>query len=378
DAEKTKADAEKTNAEADTAKNKAVKEKWDISQTKGLKGKITVSNGVGYKAELIAYEVIDAIAKEISGNVSTKVNKEKLIILGQEDLSEQVAMWNMIELKLDTAISHLDNSIKIFKPEDASIPAATPKTPGKKLGIDEVFKAGPAILGAAADIAAFFKTNSSITSRKIALNEKALKASVRNCLNLLKINIKNIEKEVSIYIPEFNFSPTGNLFQKFTDLTSKVEELTKIRFGILSTPEKEFTQLLDSKTAIKEEIIKQIDAEIDAVHELISTLTTQADDTISPLDSVATVDFANEHPDANFLHLSIVSQEGEIVISESTFLRSRIFYLGGAVVSYFLCNHDGACLHSGTIQRAGTATYTRKKGILVATNKEKEPSEKNN
>jgi hypothetical protein len=355
EAEKAYVDADKSKVEAEKAKYKAIKEKWNISETKGLKGKINVGDGAGYKAELLAYDVIDSIAKKISEIVSAKVTTDKLIILGQDDLSEQVAFWSMIGLKLDIAISYIENSIEMFRPKDPSIPAVKLKPSGKTLELEEVFIAAPAILGAAADIAAFFKTNYSITSREITINEKALKAAVRHFLN---------RDELTVFFPEYSLSPQGKLHNKVTILTSKIEELTKIRFEILSIPKKDFTQLLDSTTSVKEEILKEIDEQLVAVEALISTLTTKSENTLSPFESVATVDFASEHPEAEFLHLAIVSHEGEVVISESTFQQSRIVYLGGAVVCYFLCDINGKCMDSGTLQETASATYRRKKGKL--------------
>jgi hypothetical protein len=360
-----KAKADKAAADADKGRYEAIKEKWNISETEGLKGTITVSKGAGYTAELLAYKAIDSIAEIISKEISPKVKDGELIILGQEDFSAQAALWKVIELKLDTAISQIVNCIKIFKPEEDSKGYTKATLPGKKVEIDEVLKAAPAILGAAADIAAFFKTNYTISSRKISINEIALKAAVGHNIIKPKNEGVGLNEELTILFPELCISAQGKLYRKFAELNSHVAELIKIRFEIFSTPENDIKQQPGSTNSIKQEIIKQIDAEIGAAIILVSTLTTKADDSLSPLESVATVDFAMLHKAAKILHLAIVSQEGEFVISESTFFQGRISYLGGAVVSYFLMNDKGACLCSGTVQKTDKANYKSKKGILT-------------
>lgn len=354
DLEKKIIDNRKASADADKAETQALQEKWKISQTKGKEGTVTVGENAGYYSELLAYRAIDPIAVEILNKLNKVLRGGgRLIILGKEDLATQATLWNLLYLKLENAITSLDNCISDYE--------RILESKDKNGGLDEVFTAVPAILGAAADIVAFFKTNYAISSREILLNEKAVKAGIA-------IQLKSIEK-LQVFLPEYNITLQGKLFEKLSELNTKIGGLRKIKENkkIQSKPEEE-----------KLRIITDIDEEISAVQELITALTTKTDNSLSPLETVSVIDFIKKHPEAKILYLIISSQGAEIETAISSFKQGSVSYLGGAVITYFLSNADGECLHSGNVQEILTGSFQLKKGLGTLIESDKtEDSQKN-
>lgn len=339
DLEKKIIDNRKASADADKAETQALQEKWKISQTKGKEGTVTVGENAGYYSELLAYRAIDPIAVEILNKLNKVLGGGgRLIILGKEDLAIQATLWNLLYLKLENATTSLDNCISDYE--------RILESKDKKVVLDEVFTAVPAILGAVADIVAFFKTNYAISSREILLNEKAVKAGIA-------IQLKSIEK-LQVFLPEYNITLQGELYEKLSELNTKIGDLRKIKENkkIQSKPEEE-----------KLRIITDIDEEISAVQELIAALTTKTDNSLSPLETVSVVDFIKKHPEAKILYLIISSQGAEIETAISSFKQGSVSYLGGAVITYFLSNVNGECLHSGNVQEILTGSFQLKNGI---------------
>lgn len=385
------AEAKKAEAEALRAVAEA---KLPVTETKGLEGTVTVSEGAGYYAEILAYEAVEDAADEIAKRINENFSTGPLIILGQVDLAEEAALWNLLKIKIKNVIEALDISIDMF-----------PKG-GEGYGLKEyespylISAAAPAILGAAADIVSFFKTDRTITAKAITINEQALISAAAN-------SIKVVNPDLKIILPELDLTGEGELYSGIKELMAKRSQLIKIkevlnrRFGeeiakhserltrlearkiILNKKiDKAIENSQDTTKLLKEleqievdignisaydrhrtKVITRLDKEITAADEVITALTEKPADKLSPLERVAAIEKIKKEPEAKLLYLLTVSQGGEIETSKTIFTQGRVSYLGGAVICYILTSTEGEYLSSGNIQKIRTATFKRSKSI---------------
>ncbi len=386
------AEAQKAEAEALKA---AAEAKLPSTETKGLSGTVTINQGAGYYAEILAYEAMNDCAEEIAKKVKDKLGSQNdtLIIIGQTDLTEQAALYSLLKLKIDDANKVLDKTLETYTKQPK--PQMQPRP--ERIG---VLAAAPTILGAASDIAAFFKTDRTITSRTITLNEQALLSAVAN-------KIYTTNEKLKIILPKLNFAGNGVLFTNIQKLMDKRSQLMKIKEDSIAkfdsdimAKANELTRLKTKKnaqnkiidTAIADnkptddliEKLEEIDSRIDIlsvperdrialitsidkviviVDDLIKTITEKSPDKLSPLERVTVIEQINGIPDAKLLYLLTVSQGGEVETSKSPFTQGRISYIGGAVISYILTEKDGTYLYSGNVSNIQNKTFKRKNGI---------------
>ena len=365
------------------------------SETKGLEGTVTIDKEAGYYAEILAYKAMEDVAKQIARKLKTKLLNGPLIILGKVDLAAEAALWNILKIKLDVVTEALDMAIEKY----------SEKVKGKKVDFRKilltVLKAVPDILGSVADIAAFFTSYLTITSKTISINEQALISAVTYEIHIINEGIK-------IILPKRNLTGEGELLKGIHELMTKRSKLLAIKEDQnrifndeikinpdtlikLEARKTVLNKIIDKAIAdgkdttillkqlqqlavdinnhivdarIQTTIITDLNKNITAAEELIKVFTEKPVDKLSPLESVASIEQIKENPDAKLLYLLIVSQGGEIETSKTNLTQGRVSYLGGTVISYILTNIKGECLSSGNEQRIRTATFKRNKGIV--------------
>lgn len=328
------------------AQLEAIKAKWAISETKGKEGSITIEDDAGYFAEILAYSTLEGAATEIAEKTKEKLHtNDELIILGNVDLAQEKLLWDLLHLKLDLAIHKMQRAIEIY-------PNLVETEPENIRGVTEPLVAVPAILGAIADIVAFFKSDYALYGRKISLNEKALIAATANQISTQK-------PKVEILIPEYNVLSADSLGEKIKTLSTLISTLESKKPKIEQLLLKKSTDSSELKKR-KEVIITPLDKEIDAARKLVTTLISYSDSTASPLEKTANIDFIHLHPDAKILHLTIVSQGAEIETTETSLSRGRISYMAGVVVTYFLTNAEGRYFQSGNAYKMKTKSFKPK------------------
>jgi hypothetical protein len=132
-----------------------------------------VGANAGYYAEILAYEAMEDGAKEIAEKLKKNLSTGPLIILGNVDLAEELMLWNLLDIKLTAVNTALQTTLGKY--------SVSREMPDIKLVESRAFlAAAPTILGAAADIAAFFRTDRTITAKAITINEQALIFAVAN------------------------------------------------------------------------------------------------------------------------------------------------------------------------------------------------------
>lgn len=382
------AEKEKKLEEAIRDKMKAQKEQLEAklpsTEGKGLKGSVKLNEGSGYYAEILSYQTLKNAADKITEDIcDSATNCDAIVVTDRFDLAQSAALWQIIDVKL-TALSeeikklvgkYSLNSQGEYKPPEATV---------KSLGL--ALWSIPAFLGAATEIAAFFKEDREISSRTVSLDNRALIANVASAL-------KDKFPNKAILIPSLSFDVHGSLFSKLQNLLSdrrtaiarkeKVREhyqnnLDKL-FGFEREKVRKETELarLDSAPTksqaridklrkeiddlaeqienlypikeVWENITEQFDPLIKAVETLVEMITKRPPDGKSPLETVAEYDLIKSKEKAKILSVDIVSQGAEIEIAKNIWKTDKVSYIGGSVVAYFLTALDGGYEKSGAI-----------------------------
>lgn len=380
--------AENKKKEAESLKE-TLKAKLPSSETKGLEGTVTINPKAGYYSEILAYEALQNCSKKIADTIASKLNKnDELIIIGQANLAEEAILWNLLDLKISDKNKEIEELLEKYKDYDPNSPSE---------GIFETLIVTPAILSAVADITAFFKTDRTIVYKEVQLNENALMAAVAK-----EIRLKTEDKNIKMFLPNHDLTGEGGLINKLNHLMEKRSELYQLRIKLSNKfkdgsknkkdrllkekneLEKELDQVKNDSQKVKklqeelenkkqslsnlslvesmlEEITTLLDQEIKAANDLIFAITEKQPDSLSPLERVAGIEKIKNHQEAKILQLFIVSQAGEILTSRSSFLNTKIYYSGGAIISYFLTEQNGSYLISD-IERQFKRTKQKRTG----------------
>ncbi len=370
--EKELATFRKEIAEAEKARRAAA---LPTTSNKGLEGTVTVKDGAGYYAEVLAYKALDNLSAKLANDIAGKIIKKEVILTDNFELSSQAVHWDIIRSTLDDIHSEFDSIKRDFGDRPESVAAKI-----KTEGLGAVLTAAPAFLGAVADITKFFRTDREITNRKIELSNWALIASLAQALRIKDESLK-------IIIPSLQLHTSGELVTSVQKLMQKRREVAAVREQVREGYKKILKDLAPSRTEEKkltDEIAKlekgekdasgkkeelgdlqlkigrledkesewelidlRFDTAIKAAKTLVDALTTRPADGVSPLESVAAIDLVKKNTDALILYVEIVSKGAEIETTKRVFRQARISYLGGVVVSYFLFDKDGNHKASG-------------------------------
>jgi hypothetical protein len=377
-----KAEAERKELEAQLPKATA----------KGTEGSVTVGGGAGYYAELLAYSTLQSASKIVVGRIRDKVAGKTVILTDQFDMAANDTLWQSISLKLDD-FDDLFTKLKQRYPIDLARPLDT-----KTLETPAALLVGPAILGAAADIAAFFRVSREITGRTVTLSSRALVADVASHLapacggvvipalrvgaaNSLVQRLRSLQKQsheaaarrdkVRVQLK----ADQANLDRVNTRLTAKraeLEKLTKEKPGqeetkaVQKAVEDLETELLQPANLVTRwtRISDELDKAVQAFDAFEGTLLSRpAGSGLSPIETVAAVDQIRDLGDkGEVLYVGIASQGAEIEITKSAWTSGRISYVGGSVVTFFLISGGGAYLASGSLPGCRTDSFKGRGG----------------
>lgn len=394
DLEKKIAERKKEIAEAEQATREA---KLPETDTEGLEGTVTLQDGAGYYSEILAYRTLSKTSDNLADKVRKSLENETVVLTDEFDLSQNAALWEIIHGKLKDFEQRFDALLKQYPlRDDGTIDMTKPET---LLAAATVI---PAFLGAAADIAAFFKVNREIKARTVSLSNRALLSEVAHA-----ILPQEGQNGATILIPSLRIGGKGKLTAKLEDLRGKRREAAarreKIRDQLDLDPvrlekltkklaskeaekaklegtgddpakvaalEQEIQQLTEERLPLSrraarwKEITEQFDPLIQAFDALDSTLTTRpSGEGQAPLEAVATIDvIKGQTPAPWLLYLEVVSQGAEIEITKSMWSSGRISYIGGSVVAYFLLDGDGKLISSGALPRHLASSFKGRRG----------------
>lgn len=349
------------------------------SETKGKEGKVEFKDKAGYYAEILAYEALQEAASRVAGRLGKA--SRKILLTPQSDLGARAQLWHLIDLRLDEHASWFDQLLEVYTPVD---PKGGPSAALASMAVvGTVLSALPGVLGAVADIAAFFRTNTQVFGREVALADEAVLGEVAQALEKLGWQV---------HLPSFDVATRGQLVARIEGLLAKKAEVRQRRFELESAIELQLARLeelrLDKEHAeerlvdlqkaqppdpdavagLKQKIrdlaqeiqplarvetrwkaiAARFDAALEAFDTLVTSLNQGSDGAPSPLEAVADIDRLQALGIDELLSVKVVSQGSEIHVAEGSF-NTRLTYLGGVVLAFFHLNRGGEVIDAGTV-----------------------------
>ncbi|MEP7012174.1 MAG: hypothetical protein ABJC13_17770 [Acidobacteriota bacterium] len=211
--EKNLATLRKEAAEAQQAELVATLPK---TTTKGVTGDVTTKDGAGYFAEILAYRTLKVASGQVAEATKGKTSEKTVVLTDQFDLAANDALWQLIDLKFSDFEKRFTWLLDTrYKPkDDGSFDLTTQQ--GGILALVAL----PAILGAAADIAAFFRVNRDLIGRLVTLSSRALLAEMAAAV---RVNCKEV------IIPGFHVGGQGLLYKRLGDLQGLRQRTAELR-----------------------------------------------------------------------------------------------------------------------------------------------------
>lgn len=377
--EKKRAEALKAIAEANRA---ALVAELPASEATGKEGTATIENGAGYYAELVAYGTLGESAVSIGDAVKDKVKGARVILTDKADLSDEAALYDVIELRVGRFQDEFDRLQAQFEADGTRKPPEDVPDGLRTEGLAATALTVTSLLGAASDIVAFFKVDREIKTRAVSLSKRALMAEVAGVLVKPEIGAKDVllpeltldgERELLSMLEAAQTQKSTEIEPRLRGVEARVAKATKDRDAEKAAlaklkkdkaPEVEIEaasrRLADAEKALGEATNDKtrFEAAVKGFEGLLDALSTApAGGGKTPLESVAIVDLMRNDSEARLLYLDIPSQGAEIQIVDSSWRSARISYIGGSVVVYMLLDPKGAIEASGSIPRHGAASF---------------------
>lgn len=314
----------------------ALKASLPQTDTKGLDGKLEIKDGAGYYAEILAYRALSTACGQIKTKIKTANSAKRNIVISVDaDISRLSRLARLTNLKIDAVINELQYNIDKFKDPE---PDET-----RLLRSAAAMIAAPKILGAVADIAAFFKSDITIAPKKFTIDQKALNVSLATQL------MKDKDNETSIYFLDRVVSDESEVFKKLEEIIEKRDLLINIRNDYRINH------------AEKTKVVEVLDSVIESTNAFIKEICTSVDNAPTPLEAASIMDFIKVKQ-ALILNAFIASHGGEIETIRHAFKRTRISYLGGVIIGYDLSDENGQIIAIGIEEATCNEVFKRKFG----------------
>lgn len=303
--------------------------KLPSSETLGKDGTVSLAESAGYYAEVLAYKTLTASAEAITQQAKPHIQGRTVILVDEHETGKAAALWELIYSQLERFDKSFDALLAKYRPPEVE------KEFVAAVGLP-LLAALPSLLGAAADVASFFRVNRKLTGRKVELSNEALLAETARVLQ---------DKGHQVVLPDLKMGGPGKLMRLLAQVRTKFHDADVLRNEIKADEEKWKKAAADFKL-------------LDAFDAFAAKLTAApAGGAASPLESVATIDWMREDPDARLLYVKVVSQGGDVETTEGTFRKGKITFLAGTVVVFFLLDGNGVLLASGTVAKRETERF---------------------
>lgn len=369
--EKKIAELKKAIAEAEKAELAA---KLPTTEGSGVTGSVTFGEGSGYFAEMLAYQaMIQAAGRVADGLPNPASSPEQILVVTGDDLAKTAQLWEIANARVEDANGRIGALIDRYK-EDYDF--AAPEMAAA------AFTTAAAVLGAAADIVSFFRSDLTVTARTVSIPPSALIAATS-----AKLRAKGWRP----VLPGSSLTKT-TLFGKIEALLASRRQLAERRRVLEDKLQPDLTKLatknlelehakadltkataaqpadaaamaaaetkvrglqqsvlpLATKKGRWEKVAAEIDATLAATDALVKALLEGGEGRPSAVEAVAAADAVKSKSTVKILRLEASSQGGEMHVSKSPW-RTRLTYVGGVAVTYLLLDHYGAVLASGVI-----------------------------
>jgi len=356
-------------AEAEKA---TVAAKLPTTEGSGVGGDVTFGEGSGYFAELLAYQSMLVAADRIGDRIGSPDGDKEVLLVVDEDLALQSQLWEIAKTRLEDANKRLQDLVTATENVDFT----------QREAVAAALTTASALLGAAADIASFFRSDLAVTAREVSVTSTALLAATAKELASRGwkplVPSSNLQKSTLLTKTETLLKTRRELVRQRRTLEAQVQpDLLKLaqRRLELETAEEVLKKAMAKKPAdskavdaaqaevlrIKGEIIplankkarwdslaREIDATLDATDALVKALVEGPEGKPSAIEATAAADLAKSDKKPAILRLETSSQGGEMHVTKSAW-KTRLTYVGGVAVSYLLTDQAAHVTASGVV-----------------------------
>ncbi len=362
---------------------KSTQEKISDPTTKPLEGKVEAEKH-GYASELVAYRVVDNLARIITDRVQGVLEEKKVDarILLVDDLEQAAGGLALVEIKAQTQLVKevFEGRKKAHEELLEAVEAPTPALPTITMNFltpaglaivaaagKEVLEQLPKAVGAVVDVLAYFRTNYKVTGRDMSVSKQALLCSTAGHL---------ASSGFTVFIPGFYQVEESPLLGNLTDLArcaarlkterdSLAQELSEANGSDKQPPAKIANAVRETDAAllIYEGLITawmatpapRTQGEEKSVAAPNTTPTPKPADSTEPskLAQAIIQETIENLRCTHLLSLSHFSSGGESTIRDRLVVADREGFMGGAAVGYVLADREGRILAACTFAQFG-------------------------
>ncbi|MCU1267899.1 MAG: hypothetical protein JWM21_4217 [Acidobacteria bacterium] len=332
---------------------------------KTLEGKITVedkSNTFEIESVALSYESLSIIAREISGQVQNGIGDFNQLVIYSDTDFPNLVQYRFFESQ---AIPALDAYDYLLNKDHVK------KGRGMGSEILSMPTIGTSFVKSAIDLISLFRTDTTISNRKVVIDETALGALVARELRSARPNYKVYFPKA--YLPVYNWDPSdeNSVLTQMTKLYS-YQEVVKVvleDYKDTAAAEKDkhvYHKQIPALTALNEQVnhllanyrTKEGDpdtnrpAESAANHSGESASGRSGEYATSPIGSLLRAEALNQmlnsDPKTGVLQLKVLAAGGTEQTTRNLILGSKIRHSGSAIIEYLLFDQNGV-LHSSEV-----------------------------
>lgn len=354
----------------------------------GIEGVVELGEGSGYFAEVLAYEALAAAAEEIGEKLGGGRCDEVVVTVGN-DLVHQRHLLDIATVRIEDTIQGVRQLIEDLEKVRLGRSVSTDEQRRVALldplkGFQAAATAAVSFVGAAADLASFFRSDLTASGREVGVTSTAALAAVAASLrkNDWKPLLPSARLERSALLTKIETLLEGRrvLARRRRELERDVQPVLQEHAVALLAEERAEARLAAARAAKPpdqpavdraqerwnearaelaplavraadwQRAAAAIDAAISAADTLAGALLEGRDGKPSVVEATAAVALLESEEDLRVLTLEVSSRGGESFVTRNAF-RTRLTYLGGVVVSFLLTDGEGEVEKSGMVAR---------------------------
>lgn len=390
EARKAAADADKAAADANKAEIAAL---LPTVAGKVLEGNITADDKSGYFAQLLAYDALKSLSEIIVGEIvatKTLVAEDRVYLTATPDQLQATGLRLLVTTRLDNFTLAFGQFKKAYELD----PGGSPRFLSGQESLAEL--AGlPALVGVAADVAAFFRQDRSIAGKAVTVDAHLMNQAVAGTWQRLRSKLvaegKDPMPAVTFIMPgaivrvdpvlkaKLITDKLGGMESDYTDLGARRDGVEQVIARLKLVQAEKTTALAALKAAAatpptpaQGEAIRQTEAELRTLTSDLgqmvkhntsltavltsyrafadSLLAVPSGETQSPLAKIFLNDILVNEADRVFLlHVSVASIGGEMETRKWLWGPGTIRHRAGAVCLYTLYRATGEIAASGLV-----------------------------
>jgi hypothetical protein len=297
-----------------------------------LAGTTTVDAQVVFQSELMAYKSLSDVAGFVGDDL--------------QDVNGSVVIYNEADMNALQTYSILLAQIKTTVDQYKALNQRLNPGSSEEVGPAAIFAApqvASTLLKSVADIAALFRTNTTITGTSVSVDDAVLNSQVADTLRRKGFRVF----EPKLFLPNLFDQPDSEIIKQLGNLN-----LVKAR-GEQAVAEFDALSAEAQKASVKKAIISRVRALNTQVDTFINNLM-RIDETTrqSPLTGLYRAErlrnlLGDEKNQTYVLHLKVAKAEGTKTIKSNLFTGTKLTYAGGMIVSYTLFDRNGQIVKSG-------------------------------